>query len=135
MSDDDLLTSLKVIAQVGAGERLSTRGSSIEVDSRSGLAQAAARWWGGESRRSNLDALARIVNAAIQSAAEDREEGEGGGTSANRLRAELRRAAEGLRNLRQTTYKGCSVSAARLDVLLENIENAAAIDHEGGGGA
>ena len=120
----DLLTSLKVIAQVRAGGRLSTRGATIEVDGRSGFAQAAARWWGGESRHANLDQLAKLVGAAIVAAATD----EG---AAPRIRAELRRAAEGLSNLR-TTYRTCSVSSARLDVLLENIDDATSDCSKGG---
>ena len=116
----DLLTSLKIVAQVRAGGRLSTRGATIEVDSRSGLTQAAARWWVGETRHANLDQLAKIVSAAI-AAADAR--------VAPRLRGELRHAAEGLANLR-LTYRECSISTARLDVLLENIEEAV-----GGGSA
>ena len=131
MSGDDdevreILTGLKVVAQVRAGARISTRGAAIEVDARSGLTQAAARWWGGESRQTNIDQLSKLVDTAIGVV-----NGAAAGAAAERLRGELRHAAEGVRNLK-TTYKGCSVSAARLDVLLENIE--AARGGDGGSG-
>mgnify|MGYP004054894507 CR=1 FL=1 len=112
---DDLLTSLKVVAQLRAGGRLSTCGAVVEVDGRSGLAQAASRWLRGENRHANMDQLAKIVAAAIATAADAAD------ASAERVKEELRRAAEGIRNLR-LTYRTCSVSAAKLDVMLENIE-------------
>lgn len=113
---DGLITSLKVIAQLKAGGRLSTRGDQIEVDTSSGVWQAALRWLQSESRSSNIDHVSTIVATAIeqlQSRATDE-------TLHLRISSELSKTAEGIRNLK-LTYRGCSVSTARLDVLIENI--------------
>ena len=106
----DLLTSLKIVAQVRAGGRLSTRGATIEVDSRSGLTQAAARWWVGETRHANLDQLAKIVSAAIAAAAAD-------ARVAPRLRGELRHGV----HVNTATHLVLQPDASRLERLLERI--------------
>ena len=117
--DDELILSLKIIAQLRAGGRLSTRGETIEVDGHSGIWQAALRWLNSESRQTNIDHVTTILGGAIEQLTTRESDAD----FCNRLRAELQRTIEGIRNLR-LTYRGCSRSTARIDVLIENIQRA-----------
>ena len=117
--DDELILSLKIIAQLRAGGRLSTRGETISVDATSGIWQAAMRWLSSESRQTNIDHISTILEGAIGQLGSRKDDD----TFCARVRTELRRTTEGIRNLKMT-YRGCSRSTARLDVLIENIGRA-----------
>ena len=88
--DDELILSLKIIAQLRAGGRLSTRGETLEVDAHSGIWQAALRWLNSESRETNIDHVSTILGGAIDQLSLRESEH----AFCDRLRAELQKTIE-----------------------------------------
>ena len=110
----ELMTALKIVGRLRKHDRLSTQsGLRIDID-RPHLFQPLMRWCGSENRRHNIDRIAAVLErvfAVMRS----------GDPGAERFMAELPSTATGLRNL-QDTYAECTVTQARLEILLEDIE-------------
>lgn len=64
--DSDILTSLRVLANVRAGDKLAVRPLAIQSSAWSG---AIARWWRGEGRAVTLEYLTALFNSALERAA------------------------------------------------------------------
>jgi len=128
-SERDLMISLKVISQLKTHEKISSQDAGIRIESHGNL-QSLRRWWHGENRTHNIDTVETILDCAfaklrlrLQKVRPPSVDDE---NFFKRLRSELGRTRVGVTNL-QTTYQSCSLTHARLDCILEKIDNNLAI--------
>jgi len=122
---DRLFTNLKIISRIHRYERISTRSSTVRIESNNVL-QSLQRWWYSENRCKNIDIIECILNEAFDYTTYLLEgyrckKSIEGLKRLTKLNTELCEVLKGLRNLR-CTYENDSVVSARLDVLLERIE-------------
>ena len=128
-SADNLITSLKVIAQLRQHERVCTRGEMIRVDrSGRGVWQSALRWLNDENRTHNLDHIDAIVQNALDTLGARADETE----VHFRIDRELENTMRGIENLK-ITYEDCSVSTAKLDLILDKMRERSRVVAGSGG--
>ena len=111
---DELLVSLKIIAMVSDGQKLSLRQGRLAL----GSGNAIVRWLTGEARNNTISALRVVVTDAIDALCHNDDP-----WLAARLIADLDAARAGIARL-QTTYASDSLIVAQLQVLVERIEQA-----------
>ena len=111
---DELLVSLKIIAMVSDGQKLSLRQGRLAL----GSGNAIVRWLTGEARNHTISALRVVVTDAIDALCHNDDP-----WLAARLIADLDAARAGIARL-QTTYASDSLIVAQLQVLVERIEQA-----------
>jgi hypothetical protein len=114
---DELLVSLKIIAMVGDGQKLSLRQGRLAL----GSGSAIVRWLTGEARNNTISALRAVVSDAIDALCPSCDDP----WLAERLVADLDAARAGIARL-QTTYAGDSLIVAQLQVLVERMAHATA---------
>jgi hypothetical protein len=117
---DDLFCQLKVISQLRQHERVKTRGDVIAVEQASYL-QPLVRWWAGETRNHNVYHIGAIVESAFTYVSHCLANPVGERALLRRFERQLEATGGGLLNLR-CTYEQCSVTKARIDVIVEKIE-------------
>ena len=118
MSDaTNILTSLKIIAQIRQHDKVSTRGDTVRVDNN--YLQAVRRYVNGESREINLLHISEIFSQAFELLRLKKQDDD---EVVSRLEMELLNAKKGLENLK-STYAGDSVSHARLDVIIDQLND------------
>jgi hypothetical protein len=115
-SADELLVSLKIIAMVGDGQKLSLRQGRLAL----GSGSAIVRWLTGEARNNTISALRAVVSDAIDALCHKSDP-----WLAERLVADLDAARAGIARL-QTTYAADSLIVAQLQVLVERMAHATA---------
>jgi hypothetical protein len=113
----NILTSLKIIAQIRQHDKVSTRGDTVRVDNQ--YLQALRRYVNGESREINLLHMSEIFAQAFELLRLKKQDND---DVVNRLEVELLNAKKGLENLK-STYAGDSVSRARLDVIIDQLND------------
>jgi hypothetical protein len=111
---DELLVSLKIIAMVGDGQKLSLRQGRLAL----GSGSAIVRWLTGEARINTISALRAVVSDAIDVLGHNDDP-----WLAERLVADLDAARAGIARL-QATYAGDSLIVAQLQVLVERMAHA-----------
>ena len=111
---DELLVSLKIIAMVGDGQKLSLRQGRLAL----GSGSAIVRWLTGEARINTISALRAVVSDAIDVLGHNDDP-----WLAERLVADLDAARAGIARL-QATYEGDSLIVAQLQVLVERMAHA-----------
>ena len=113
---DELLVSLKIIAMVGDGQKLSLRQGRLAL----GSGSAIVRWLTGEARINTLSALRAVVSDALDVLGHNCDDDP---WLAERLVADLDAARAGIARL-QATYAGDSLIVAQLQVLVERMDHA-----------
>jgi hypothetical protein len=121
---DELLVSLKIIAMVGDGQKLSLRQGRLAL----GSGNALVRWLTGEARHSTISALRVVISDAIGALGGDAAKADA--WLVGRLVADLDAARAGIARL-QTTYAGDSLVVAQLQVLVERVDQATSRRAEG----
>lgn len=115
-----LLTNLKVLSQIRQHERISTRsGNIIRIEAQDWM-QPIRRYINGESRTVNIDDMQQVIEHAFEHLTNSQDDARNQ-ILRQRLLNELQAAAQGLDRLR-TTYEHDSVVKARLDLLIDTIE-------------
>ena len=115
-----LLTNLKVLSQIRQHERISTRtGNLIRIEAQDWM-QPIRRWRNGESRTVNIDDMQQVIEHAFEHLSNSHDDARNL-ILRQRLLNELQAACQGLDRLR-TTYEHDSVIKARLDLLIDTIE-------------
>ena len=125
--ETDLIVGLKVVGKLRTHERISSTGSfGLEVETNDRL-QSFRRWYRGENRHHNVDAIASLVTKASNAVSERL--GRDRVTLASlteylflgRLARALVEAQKGLRNL-AITYKGCPATVAHIEHVIDVAE-------------
>jgi len=101
MRFDHVLTTLKVIASLQEGHKLSCRSGIVTIDKKP---NSFIRWIGGDSRSGTLAVVYAVVNEGLIIGATK----------------ELADCAEGLKTLK-VTYTGDEATIAYIDIILDKI--------------
>ena len=127
-----LFCNLKVLGSVRQHARLRTRGGEMLDISRHGVFEGLRRWFTGESREHNLHTVQTVLDSAFsyimmlveradQAATDGTAPESADATFMRRLDRQLRGARRGCAAL-SSTYEGDSVARARLDCMVESID-------------
>lgn len=114
-NEEDTWLQIKIISLVKPNERLSSTGPLLRVDCASRY-QCISRWWRGETRGDNTEALGRVIHHALHLVR----------NGATWLLPDLKHACVGLHNL-CVTYARDSLTQAKLQVLLAKIRDVTAL--------
>ena len=107
---DDVTVNLKLLARVQKHQKIVTRDTFLNVESKSLVPECIRRWRRGDDRHTTINKINSVVTAGIELL-----------PSTPWIRNELIEAAEGIQNLKET-YSACSQTCARLDTIIDKIK-------------
>ena len=107
---DDVTVNLKLLARVQKHQKIVTRDTFLNVESKSLVPECIRRWRRGDDRHTTINKINSVVTAGIELV-----------PSTPSIRNELIEAAEGIKNLKET-YSSCSQTCARLDTIIDKIK-------------
>jgi hypothetical protein len=109
MECEEIIVNLNVLRQVQKGQKLSTRGAFLDIETPYLIPECIRRWRRQDNRNEMLNTLNRIINNALQLHQTDAT-----------LTSYISQATIGIDNLKHT-YSMCHQTLARLDMILEKI--------------
>ena len=107
---DDITVNLKLLARVQKHQKIITRDSFLNVESKSLIPECVRRWRRGDDRNTAIQKINLVVSAALELL-----------PSTPALKKELLDASTGIQNLKET-YEACSQTCARLDTIIDKIK-------------
>ena len=107
---DDVTVNLKLLARVQKHQKIVTRDSFLNVESKSLVPECIRRWRRGDDRNSTIQKINTVVLAGLELL-----------PSTPSIRTELLEACSGLENLKET-YSACSQTCARIDTIIDKIK-------------
>ena len=107
---DDVTVNLKLLARVQKHQKIVTRDTFLNVESKSLVPECIRRWRRGDDRHTTINKINSVVTAGIELL-----------PSTPWIRNELIEAAECIKNLKET-YSACSQTCARLDTIIDKIK-------------
>jgi hypothetical protein len=113
MDVEEIIINLKILKNLEKNQKLITRGAYINVESSSLIPEFIRRWNRQDNRTETLKKINTIVNAAIELMNK---------TDEFNIKNYLMESREGINNLKET-YSTCCQTCARLDVILDKINN------------
>jgi hypothetical protein len=118
---DDLFLDLKILAEVGQHEKISTQSSEITVQPNS-LTLALTRWFRGETREVNIHRIADVLNKMTREIGEFTAERRRNDMILDRIRGHLLNARAGILNLCYT-YQEDANTKAKLEIQVDKLDN------------
>jgi hypothetical protein len=106
---DDVTVNLKLLARVQKHQKIITRDTFLNVESKSLIPECVRRWRRGDDRNNTINKINAVITAGIALL-----------SSSPSIRTELMDACEGIENLKET-YAACSQTCARLDTIIDKI--------------
>jgi hypothetical protein len=113
MEVEEIIINLKILQKLEKNQKLITRGSYLNVESPSLIPEFIRRWNRQDNRTETIKRINNIVNAAIDNL--DKNE-------TFNIKEYLIGSKEGIQNLKET-YSTCSQTCARIDIILDKINN------------
>jgi hypothetical protein len=113
MEPEEIIVNLNVIRQLKKGQKLSTRGAFLDIETSYIIPECIRRWRRQDTRNEMINTLNRIVNSAIHLNSTD-----------DSIRPYIVQSIPGIENLKQT-YSMCHQTCARLDMILDKIRKVA----------
>jgi len=113
MEPEEIIVNLNVIRQLKKGQKLSTRGAFLDIETSYIIPECIRRWRRQDTRNEMINTLNRIVNSAIHLNSSD-----------DSIRPYIVQSIPGIENLKQT-YSMCHQTCARLDMILDKIRKVA----------
>ena len=110
MNIEEIIINLKLLSQVEKGQKIITKDTYLNIETRALVPECIRRWNRQDSRHETLRAINRIVNDAISLVQTD-----------TRIRIGLKEAINGINNLKDT-YTQCHQTCARIDTILDKIK-------------
>jgi hypothetical protein len=107
---DDVTVNLKLLARVQKHQKIVTRDTFLNVESKSLIPECVRRWRRGDDRHSAIQKINETVSAGLELV-----------TTRPSIRTELLEACAGIENLKET-YSTCSQTCARLDTIIDKIK-------------
>ena len=108
---DDVTVNLKLLARVQKHQKIITRDTFLNVETKSLIPECVRRWRRGDDRHTTIQKINNVVTAAIELV-----------PSTPAIRTELLDACVGIENLKET-YAACSQTCARLDTIMDKIKS------------
>ena len=110
MNIEEIIINLKLLSQVEKGQKIITKDTYLNIETRTIIPECIRRWNRQDSRNETLRAINRIVNDAISLIQSD-----------SRIRVGLKDCIIGITNLKDT-YVQCHQTCARIDMILDKIK-------------
>jgi hypothetical protein len=107
---DDVTVNLKLLARVQKHQKIITRDTFLNVETKSLVPECVRRWRRGDDRHNMIQKINTVVTAALELL-----------PSTPAIRGELLDACVGIENLKET-YASCSQTCARLDTIMDKIK-------------
>ena len=109
MESEEIIVNLNVIRQLKKGQKLSTRGAFLDIETSHLIPECIRRWRRQDTRNEMINTLNRIINSAIYLQQTD-----------ETILPYIVHSIPGIENLKQT-YSMCHQTGARLDMILDKI--------------
>lgn len=111
---EEIVINLKLLATVDKNQKLITRDSYLNIESRSLIPEFIRRWNRQDNRNETIKKINNVVNSAIKHIQANHED-------VYNVKEYLKNAMSGVSNLKET-YSTCSQTCARLDVILDKMK-------------
>jgi hypothetical protein len=109
MEPEEIIVNLNVIRQIKKGQKLSTRGAYLDIETPYLVPECIRRWRRQETRNDMINSLNKVINSAIHLNRTD-----------SSILPYIEKAVPGIDNLKQT-YSMCHQTCARIDMILDKI--------------
>jgi hypothetical protein len=113
---EEIVINLKLLATVDKNQKLITRDSYLNIESKSLVPEFIRRWNRQDNRNETIKKINLIVNSAIKHIQNNNDD-------IYNVKEYLKNAMLGVSNLKET-YSTCSQTCARLDVILDKMKKA-----------
>ena len=110
MEPEEIIVNLNVLKQLKKGQKLSTRGAFLDIETAYFVPECIRRWRRQDTRNEMINTLNRIINSAIHLRRTDDD-----------ILPYIAGSVSGIENLKQT-YSMCHQTCARLDMILDKIQ-------------
>lgn len=110
---EEIVINLKLLATVDKNQKLITRDSYLNIESRSLVPEFIRRWNRQDNRNETIKKINNVVNSAIKHIHANNDD-------IYNVKEYLKNAMSGVSNLKET-YSTCSQTCARLDVILDKM--------------
>lgn len=116
MDIEEIIVNLKLLEKLDKNQKLITRGSYLNIESRSLVPEFIRRWNRQDSRHETIRKITSVVNFAIGYI-------QNGSNPEHvfNIKEYLEKSKVGISNLKET-YATCNQTCARLDVILDKID-------------
>ena len=111
---EEIVINLKLLATVDKNQKLITRDSYLNIESRSLVPEFIRRWNRQDNRNETIKKINNVVNSAIKHIRVNNDD-------IYNIKEYLKNAMAGVSNLKET-YSTCSQTCARLDVILDKMK-------------
>ena len=109
MEPEEIIVNLNVIRQIKKGQKISTRGAYLDIETPYLVPECIRRWRRQETRNDMINSLNKVINSAIHLYRTD-----------PTILPYIEKAISGIDNLKQT-YSMCHQTCARIDMILDKI--------------
>jgi len=109
MDSEEVIVNLNVLRQVQKGQRLSTRGAFLDIETPYLIPECIRRWRRQDNRNEMINTLNRIINSALLLQKGDES-----------LTIYIHESVLGIDNLKHT-YSICHQTVARLNMIIDKI--------------
>lgn len=110
MNVEEIIINLKLLAQVEKGQKIITKDTYLNIETKTVIPECIRRWNRQDSRHETLRSINRIVNDSITCLNQE-----------PRIQTYLKQSIQGIVNLKDT-YVHCYQTCARLDMILDKIK-------------
>ena len=117
MDVEEIKVNLRVISQIERGQRLMTRGSYLNIEPKTLVPECIRRWNRQDNRNETLKRINNVVNHALLVLPHPE----------LNIKSYLETSKQGIINLKET-YSTCNQTCARLDIVLDKINQAIGTD-------
>lgn len=119
MDLEEIIVNLRVLQQLGKNQKLITRGSYLNIESPSLIPEFIRRWNRQDNRFETIKKINSVINSAIKCINTDK----------FNMKQYLIDSKSGIDNLKET-YATCTQTCARLDLILDKINESIGIKNE-----
>jgi hypothetical protein len=115
MDVEEIIINLKILEKLDKNQKLITRGSYLNIETRSLVPEFVRRWNRQDNRHETIKKINSVINFAIAYIKEHPD------TTYN-VKDYLENSKTGISNLKET-YSICTQTCSRLDILIDKIDN------------
>jgi hypothetical protein len=116
MDVEEIIINLKILEKLDKNQKLITRGSYLNIETRSLVPEFVRRWNRQDNRHESIKKINSVINFAMAYIKEHPDD-----TTFN-VKEYLEKSKTGISNLKET-YSICTQTCSRLDVLVDKINN------------
>tara|TARA_B100001059_G_C17839003_1_gene590551 strand:- start:6815 stop:7204 length:390 start_codon:yes stop_codon:yes gene_type:complete len=109
MEDNALIINLKVIAAIQPNDKINTSDNYLNIENNTIVPVSIKRWWRSDDRNESLNRIDLIISEALTK-------------STPLIESNIKDSIVGLNNFKKT-YSKCTQSIARINTIIEKINN------------